>query len=106
MNIVRPPDPVSISRAIGALSPARKVYEERRASQKGLDLVSYLGTKTGVSALKGAVDDLIHACDIRDGLVVPTSSGIYSPNPKAFMAAQSRVTELEFLIRRLLAQPA
>jgi hypothetical protein len=52
MNIVRPLDPASISRVIGTLSSARKAYEERRAAQKGLDLASYLGAKTGTSVLK------------------------------------------------------
>jgi hypothetical protein len=104
MNIVRPLDPASISRVIGTLSSARKAYEERRAAQKGLDLASYLGAKTGTSVLKSAVDNLMQAWEVRDRLMVPTSVGIYSPNPKAFLAAQSKVNELEFLIRRLLAK--
>jgi hypothetical protein len=97
-------DLAAVVQATDALSPARRAYEEKRAARKGMDLVFYLAAKTGRSELTIAVDDLLRCCAERDRLVVPTASGVYSPNPKAFLAVQSRVMELERRVEQLLAK--
>ena len=100
MRIVGQTDPTAISQAINELSPAQRAYEERRAAKKGLDLASHLASKAKPSELAEAVDNLIRWCAVRDRLVVPTSSGVYSPDPEAFLVVQSRVSELEVRILR------
>jgi hypothetical protein len=104
MSIVGKADPKAVAKAIDGLSPARLVYERRRADRAGLDLETYLAGKVGRSALSVAVDELIAASEKRDRLVVLTATRVLSHDPKAFLAAQSKVSEVESRIRRLLAK--
>lgn len=104
MRTVGKTDPAAAAQATDALSPARRAYEEKRAARKGMDLVSYVAAKARLSELTTAVDDLLRCCAERDRLVMPTASGVYSPDPGAFMTVQSRVMELERRVERLLAK--
>lgn len=99
-------DPATIERAIAALSPAQREYEERRAAHKEIDLATHMAAKAKPSRLAVAIDDLIRASLARDRLVVPTAEGVYSSSPRAFMTAQSKVSALELTVRRLLAEAA
>lgn len=102
-SIVARSDPGAVAKAIEKLSASQRAYEERRATKKGMDLASHLAAKAGKSELAKAVDDLIHYREILDRLVVPSSSRALSIDPEAFLIAQSRTTEHELRIRRMLA---
>jgi hypothetical protein len=104
MRAVDRTDPAAVSRVIGKLAPAQRAYEEKRAARKGMDLATHLSAKMPVSALAEAVDALIHRCGLRDRLVVPTTSGPYSPDPEAFMIVQSQIDDLQERILRLLVK--
>lgn len=104
MRTIGQADPVTVSLAIGALSPSQRAYEERRAAKKGLGLSAHMAAKLPLSDLAVAVDELICCCTLRDRLYVPTTSGVYSPDPKAFVAMHSRIECLYDRIAWLLAK--
>jgi hypothetical protein len=104
MRTIDPVDPAAVSRAIEAMSPARRSYEEGRAARRGLDLASHVAAKLPLSELAAAVEALIKCCELRDRLAVPTSSGVYSTDPEAFMSLQSRIEKLHGRIVHLTAE--
>jgi hypothetical protein len=104
MRTVGRPDPAAEGLAIDAMSPTQRAYEERRATKKGLDLPAHVAAKLPLSDLAIAVDDLIRCCSALERLYVPTTSGLYSPDPKAFAAMRSRVEGLYGQIGALLAK--
>jgi hypothetical protein len=105
MNIVDRADPAAVAEAIGALSPARRKYEQRRAGRAGLDLETYVATRIGRTPLAVAVDEFIKASRDRDLLVMQTSTRVLSHDPAAFRDAQRKVCQIEDRIRRLLGEP-
>ncbi|WP_271587414.1 hypothetical protein [Bradyrhizobium sp. CCBAU 53415] len=104
MRTVDPVDPAAVADAIAALSPARRSYEQTRAARRGLDLETHIAAKLPLSDLAAAVDALIKCCELRDRLALPTRSGVYSKDPEAFMAVQSRMDQLHQRIVRLFAE--
>jgi hypothetical protein len=98
------PTSEQMTTAIASLSPSRRAYEERRAAARGIDLHTYLAAKAEPSDLASAVDALIESCARRDRLVLRTTSGVYSADPKAFATMQSTIMDLQGRIERLLAE--
>jgi hypothetical protein len=104
MRTIDPADPAAVGRAIEAMSPARRAYEEGRAARRGLDLASHVAAKLPLSELAAAVEALIKCCELRDRLAVPTRSGVHSTDPEAFMILQSRIGKLHGRIVHLAAK--
>jgi hypothetical protein len=104
MRTVDRVDPAAVGRAIEALSLARRSYEEQRAARRGTDLAPHIAAKLPLSDLAAAVEALIRCCELRDRLVVPTRSGVYSTDPEAFRTVQSRIEKLHGGIVRLAAK--
>ncbi|MET4260013.1 hypothetical protein ABIC09_004973 [Bradyrhizobium sp. S3.12.5] len=104
MRTIDPVDPAAVGRAIEAMSPARRAYEDGRAARRGLDLASHVAAKLPLSELAAAVDAMIKCCELRDRLAVPTRSGVYSKDPESFMALQFRIETLHGRIVNLISK--
>jgi hypothetical protein len=91
MRTIGRPDSVTVLKAIAALPPTRRAYEEGRATKKSMDLASYIASKMVPSELASAVDDLIISRALLDRLFIPTTSGVYSPDPESFLKVQAKI---------------
>jgi hypothetical protein len=104
MRTIDSVEPAAVSKAIEAMSPARRSYEEGRAARRGMDLASHVAAKLPLSELAAKVEALIKCYELRDRLAVPTRSGVYSTDPEAFMSLQSRIEKLHGRIVHLTAK--
>ena len=104
MRTIGRPDSVAVSDAIAALPPARRAYEEARATKKGIDLASHVASKMTPPELASAVDDLILSLTLLERLFIPTTSGVYSPDPESFMKVQADIASARDRIERMLAR--
>lgn len=104
MRTIERPWNTDVDDLMEALSPAQRIHEESRAKRNGQDLASHLFGKIQPSPLAETLDALFEAWAVRDSLVVRTTSGNFSPDPKAYRIAQSKALELDDLVERLLAE--